>query len=442
MATRLLAAALAGAAAASTPTLTVSIDGVAGTYSVLFDGAVWFTSPAVVTVCVAGTPTRLTMGTTSPSSGSDAWGAFTGVTVPWGTSAGGDLAYTTFQTYAAQPAALVVSTIVPGALTTAGCGGNAVPSLAFPAFNTSAGVAPSLHAVSWRGDALGDTLVAAGLGNLPRGQLDDGPVLATLPGDALGRGVVISTLDNHKIVVQQQTADGALVIGPSAAIPQLPKGWGYRVALFASYGGATATAVAWGAAMQAFHGTTRSPSVSLQQLGYYTDGESGGARGRVRGRWGGVGAGCTSNDSDAGWAARTPVGAQNRAKSARQDASSNIYVVFSIPAHPNPPVKTERFTTCGHRSVSLPDPFQQRLGCVWSSRSSKVKAYLLDSCNWTIIGTAALFISVMCARFSTGPPTPTRGCSRRACPRSPTRWGCPCSCTRPSGTPTSPRRST
>lgn len=261
------------ATAAQVPTLSVDVDTSTGTYSVLFDGQLWLTSPATgAIVCVGGANGPLIMGAPQPATNSDGFGTWTGVNVPWAPQGSSPVVQTTFKQYASNPALLVVTTQVLGAINTTGCNGNnkSSPSMTFPAFSTSAGAAPSLGFLSWDGEAVKNTIAVTGLANLPRGMLDAGPVIAFSRDIASQPALAWSTLDHHKIVVQAQDA-GVYSVGPSSALPALPAGWEYSVVLRGSYGGPTAAAYAWGADMQAYHGTTRSPSVTLQKLGYYTD---------------------------------------------------------------------------------------------------------------------------------------------------------------------------
>jgi len=66
-------------------------------------------------------------------------------------------------------------------------------------------------------------------------------------------------------------ASGSYSMGLSAAVPSIPANWSYSVLLSAANGGTTAATYAWGAAIQAFYATTRLPSVTLTDIGYYTD---------------------------------------------------------------------------------------------------------------------------------------------------------------------------
>lgn len=60
-------------------------------------------------------------------------------------------------------------------------------------------------------------------------------------------------------------------IGLSAAIPSIPAGWEYSVVFVSSYGGPTAATYVYGDAIRSYKNTTRLPSVTLTNLGYYTD---------------------------------------------------------------------------------------------------------------------------------------------------------------------------
>lgn len=65
-------------------------------------------------------------------------------------------------------------------------------------------------------------------------------------------------------------SDGVYTMGVSAAIPSIPVGWEHSVLFVGAYGGPTAATYAFGSAIQAFKNTTRLPSVTLTDLGYYT----------------------------------------------------------------------------------------------------------------------------------------------------------------------------
>jgi hypothetical protein len=66
-------------------------------------------------------------------------------------------------------------------------------------------------------------------------------------------------------------AAGQYAIGLSAAVPAIPANWSYSVLFSGATGGFTAAAYAWGASIQNFYGTYRLPSVTLSDIGYYTD---------------------------------------------------------------------------------------------------------------------------------------------------------------------------
>ena len=58
--------------------------------------------------------------------------------------------------------------------------------------------------------------------------------------------------------------------GLSAAVPEIPAGWNYSHLFSVADGGPTAAVYAWGAAIQTYLGTSRLPSVTLSDIGYYT----------------------------------------------------------------------------------------------------------------------------------------------------------------------------
>ena len=60
-------------------------------------------------------------------------------------------------------------------------------------------------------------------------------------------------------------------MGIAAAIPQLPAGYNYSILFTSNTGGATAAMYAWGDVIQSYYDTTRIPSVTLTDIGYYTD---------------------------------------------------------------------------------------------------------------------------------------------------------------------------
>lgn len=64
---------------------------------------------------------------------------------------------------------------------------------------------------------------------------------------------------------------GTYTAGLSAAVPEIPAGWSYSHIYSVADGGPTAAVYAWGAAIQTYLGTARLPSVTLSDVGYYTD---------------------------------------------------------------------------------------------------------------------------------------------------------------------------
>lgn len=64
---------------------------------------------------------------------------------------------------------------------------------------------------------------------------------------------------------------GTFTMGLSAAVPSIPAGWEYSTVFSVAEGGPTAAVYAWGNALQTYYSTSRLPSVTLTDLGYYTD---------------------------------------------------------------------------------------------------------------------------------------------------------------------------
>jgi hypothetical protein len=189
------------------PVLAVSV-GSSGAFTVTLDGTAWFNS-APPSVCVQGTSAPLHFVSQSQASGSDALGAWTGISMLW-TAPQGQRVQHIFKQYAARPAVAVLTAVFPDGLDTSGCGINTQLSTRFPVLDAQAAMASTLSFVSWKDVVLSTTQAVRGLDNLKRDQLDCGPVVASLPGDAMGRSLVWSTLDRHKIVVQS-------VSGPSSS---------------------------------------------------------------------------------------------------------------------------------------------------------------------------------------------------------------------------------
>ncbi len=195
----------------TSPALTVSVDTTAGNYTVSLDGIAWLSSPSIVpTVCVAGnTSVPLTLVSSSSTSGTDAFGAWTGVTLTYETT---DTSATpvlyTFQSYApALPSVAVFTASFPSGLNTAGCGSNVELSTRFPSIDTGAARASTLSALTWASTVLQDTVTAQGLANLKStGELDIGPPVLYDPTTPSMPGLVLSTLNYHKIIVQNTDA--------------------------------------------------------------------------------------------------------------------------------------------------------------------------------------------------------------------------------------------
>jgi hypothetical protein len=257
---------LLAAAAGAEPKLSAAVDKSSGVYTVSVDGKAWYSSPGPATVCIGGKQTQLKLTGTKASSGSDKFGAWTGTTASY--SAGGAAVDYTFQSYASKPGTMVGTATFPKTINTAGCGGNGDLSTHFPEFSTTAAEAANLHMLSWRGGVIATTAAAKGLGNLGASALDCGPVVSTDP--ATGNTLVVSTLTHHKIF-PQKTQNNTWSMGLAAAIPSIPAGFNHSVLFTVAPGGATAGVYAWGDTIQEYHDTTRLPSVTLTDIGYYTD---------------------------------------------------------------------------------------------------------------------------------------------------------------------------
>ena len=254
---------------AAAPQVSIEVDQTSGAYSVALDGEKWYTSPPAPQVCVAGKQITLAFNKTSPASGTGHWGPWSGVEARYTSEKSPSVVLDLqFQSFHQQPSIAVAKASFPQGLDTSKCGGNKQLSANFPAFSTASARAAQLDTLSWRGGVIDTTVAARGLDKLGANGLDCGPVVSTDP--ATGATLVWSTLDNHKIV-PQTTAGGTYAMGIAAAVPALPAGFAYSSLFSASGGGATAAVYAWGDRIQDFHSTTRLPSVTLTDVGYYTD---------------------------------------------------------------------------------------------------------------------------------------------------------------------------
>ena len=69
-------------------------------------------------------------------------------------------------------------------------------------------------------------------------------------------------------------APAGAVIAPESgrvSVPAVPAGWQYSVVFTTAVGGPTAATYAHGTALRRYKNTTRLPSVTLTDVGYYTD---------------------------------------------------------------------------------------------------------------------------------------------------------------------------
>lgn len=263
--------ALATLGTASTP-VSLSVDSKSGIYSVSVGSTVWYRSTMPV-VCVGGKQTTLSLSGTDPASGTDKFGAWTGTEATYASTTPKALMKVTFKQYASKPSIGVGTASFPEGLDTSNCGSNSALSTQFPAFNTSDAQAASLYTLSWRGDVVGTTAAALGLGKLGAGGLDSGPIASTMIDGSTSTTLVWSTLDSHKIV-PQRTANGVYQMGIAGAIPSLPANFNYSILFTASDGGATQGMYYWGDVIQGYYDISyskRLPSVTLTDVGYYTD---------------------------------------------------------------------------------------------------------------------------------------------------------------------------
>ena len=248
-----------------------------GAYSIVLDGETWYESTASPEVCVNGQRVLLQFVHASfrSTSGSDqTFGKWTGLSANFEHKAGSTSAtmVATFKMYSGLPNVAVATASFPFGLRTSRCGRNTDLSTSFPSFRTNAARAPSLHTLSWRGQVLETTASATGLDHLGATGLDCGPIASTDPSS--GKTLVWSSLTSHK-VLPQRTADGVFSVGLSGSLPSVPAGFEYSYVFVASPSaeelGPTAGLYHWGAHMQRYHNTSRLHSVTLTDVGYYTD---------------------------------------------------------------------------------------------------------------------------------------------------------------------------
>jgi hypothetical protein len=64
---------------------------------------------------------------------------------------------------------------------------------------------------------------------------------------------------------------GTYTLGLTADVPAIPAGWEYSTIFSLAEGGPTAAVYQWGEVMRGYYGTTRLPSVTLTDIGYFSD---------------------------------------------------------------------------------------------------------------------------------------------------------------------------
>ena len=204
-----------------------------GEYTVTVDSAPWLSSPSLAAqppaLCVGGAALPLALaGAPAPAAGTDALGDWTGTSYTLtATGAAPPVAVThTFKSYAANPQVIVATAAFPSGVPAGATPCPGTVRTAFPQFNTSDAMAPSLGVFSWRGEALDRLPSAVGLAGLGANTLDSGPVVAFFKGrpGVPHPGLVWSTLDSHKIVRQATSAAaGSDQPAPATALWSAPR---------------------------------------------------------------------------------------------------------------------------------------------------------------------------------------------------------------------------
>lgn len=202
--TCVLASLALASSAEPAPTLSVNVAN-DGSYNVFLDGALWYGS-VPTTICSGGSNQIVQYIAQSAAQGYDSkFGAYSGTSIAW--AAFGSSFNTTFKAFSSLPNVVTVTATFPFGWSTAGCGSNSEQSIAFPSFDIMQGVASTAAQVAWSGEVLSKMLIGAGLSGLSYGSLDAGPLL-TFVNDTAGSGLVISTLDAHKVVIPRTTLSG------------------------------------------------------------------------------------------------------------------------------------------------------------------------------------------------------------------------------------------
>jgi hypothetical protein len=159
----------------------------------------WFQSPSTLSICSSGNKAAslTTNGIMVDASGSDSLGNWIGFSVTYNASL--VRLVITAQHYQTSSNGIAVITVsFPDGVDTSGCGGVADQSTHFPAFDTSAALAPNLGFLTWRGSTA-PAISSQGLTGLEQKGLDAGPIIAY---NSDGTSLMWSTLTSHKIVVQ------------------------------------------------------------------------------------------------------------------------------------------------------------------------------------------------------------------------------------------------
>jgi hypothetical protein len=205
---------------------------------------------------------------------------------------------------------------------------------------------------------------------------------------------------------QPQTQGAVYEQGLVAAVPAIPAGWQYSIVYTTAAGGPTAATYALGAALQQFHNTTRSPSVTLTDVGLYTD----------------------------------------------DGAYYYVWEAFNIPARPWPAEVGMRLVKEKLYEQGVPVAYMQ-LDDWWCAslltRSLPPNLRLFansphppSNVLLSSPGTLASSILAMSRASPLGTRATPRASSRAGCPPLPMRWACNISCTSLSSATISSRRTT
>jgi hypothetical protein len=226
-------------------------------------------------------------------SGTDEYGAWSGVELQWLAGAGRTSLATRVKNYAQHGGEMVVfeASLPHGASRTnhsssSSSGGQHGVLTNFPLLNATASMAAELRgALSWEGEFIGPKLHGRSYGASGgptvwygggSGAADGGGGSGGGGGGGLSGEVLIGSALNHfKTAGAAEAAwDGSAADwapGQAATVASLPAGFTQRIALFGGTRGVTDTLWRWGNALLAAHRTTRAADFTLRRISYQTD---------------------------------------------------------------------------------------------------------------------------------------------------------------------------